>query len=78
MNKFYAHLDINFVTQDLVYRIDADFATSKYNPSHPHRRFSRSGTYADLNVWITEKIPGDKEGESTVGVCLLIRSQYLF
>ncbi|RYN17042.1 hypothetical protein AA0117_g12335 [Alternaria alternata] len=67
MNKFYAHLDINFVTQDLVYRIDADFATSKYNPSHPHRRFSRSGTYADLNVWITEKIPGDKEGESTVG-----------
>ncbi|KAJ9653634.1 hypothetical protein H2201_009119 [Coniosporium apollinis] len=58
LNSVFRHLDITFVERDLNYRIIRSFASSKIDLRHPHRRFSRSGTYADLNVWIVEDIGG--------------------
>ncbi|KAH7029860.1 uncharacterized protein B0I36DRAFT_412212 [Microdochium trichocladiopsis] len=67
MNEYYNKLGVMFEVADINWRINPDFATSRFNQQHPHRRFSRSGTYADLNVWIVEDVPGDTPGESTIG-----------
>ncbi|OAL52535.1 hypothetical protein IQ07DRAFT_678496 [Pyrenochaeta sp. DS3sAY3a] len=66
LNRFFSNLDIQFIPQDVAYRVN-NYSVSKIDAMHPHRRFTRSGTYADLNIWITEEIQGAKDGETYIG-----------
>jgi hypothetical protein len=64
---FGERLDIQFVKQDVNYRIDKDFANHEASFRHPFRRNTHSGNYWDINVWIVEST-WDEEGDNLNGV----------
>ena len=57
LDRYYNKLHVRFVEIDLNYRIHSRFAVSPKKPEDSFKRFTRSGDYSSLNVWVKQELP---------------------